>query len=428
MMLTTVFALGLAIGPSPATATVTAAATTATAAGDARYEPWLGCWDLEIDRRAGRIAPTRLCLLPADEGGVRILTISGPTVASTESLVVDGKAHPVSAPDCRGTEQTDWATTLPGFFRSGTVTCGSDTAARRVSSLAFLRTDGAWIDVQAATVGAQTSIRIRRFRRSTDQSLPPGAANRNQAYAAPRRERSAPWTAANVIEVSGKLPTEGVEAVITELDRPIELKKKQLLAMADGGVDERVIDLLVGLTYPEKFVVRSRGGGGSFGGFSGIGGFGAFDGFSTFSDLCDPMDVSRPGSCFDGLYDFGLWGYGLYGRNPYSAYRNRAGLYGYGPGWYGSWYSPYGGYVEASPSQPVVNPGRPVAAGVVINGQGYTRVTPREPTAVTGRFGGGTAGDASTSGGAANSGSVSSSGYSGSGSSGERTAVPRPPQ
>ena len=366
----------------------------------------LGCWDLEIDRVSGRVAASRLCFVAREGGGVRLLTISGSTVASDESLVADGTVRPVTARGCRGTERAEWATSLPGIFRVAEMTCGSDTEPRNVSSLAFLRSDGSWIDVQVVDAGERSSIRVRRYRPSSDQTVPTDAGLGTASLRTPSVQQVPGWTAENIIEVSGKLSTEGIEAVVTELDWPIELKAKQLLAMADGGVHERVIDLLIGLTYPEKFVVRRGGGGG-----------GGFVGVDSWADACDSFDVTLSGPCRSAAWGWmGLWDYTSFGYYEY---------YGTGPYWPydgGGWYVPPS--IGTDPGS-----GRPVRDGVVVNGQGYTQVSTRQPGGTWGG-GSGSGGGGSGTGGTNSSSGVSSQGYSGGGGAGggDRTAIARPPQ
>ena len=61
-----------------------------------------------------------------------------------------------------------------------------------------------------------------------------------------------------MIEASAKLPADAVQAAITEDRGPFELNKKSLVAMGDARVPETVIDLMIALTYPDRFVVRAR--------------------------------------------------------------------------------------------------------------------------------------------------------------------------
>ena len=292
--------------------------------------------------------------------------------------------------------------------------------------MSCFRSDGVWIAVQVVGSGEQRGIRVRRYQLSDDQGLPASAGAGERSARTVPAVRVPAWPVAKRVEGRGALPTQGVEAAVTGLDRPVVVKKTQLLALDDGGVAARVIGLLVGLSYPEKFVVRRAGGGG-----------GASD-FGVWTSPCAVTDFSSAGPCLSlGWESLGVW-------DPWAfRYPGRFGPFGYasfyGPfAWsHNSWYYPYDGYyngsyngggIITSPGGPVVAPDRPTRPGVVINGQGYTQVMVRQPTS-SGTFGsrGGTSGDASQGGNTANSG-VSSQGYSSGGGGGDRTAVARPPR
>ena len=64
------------------------------------------------------------------------------------------------------------------------------------------------------------------------------------------------WSIEDVIEASGKLPAEAVQAALSEVHHGFDMNKKTLVALDEGGVDESVIDLMVALTYPKRFVVE----------------------------------------------------------------------------------------------------------------------------------------------------------------------------
>ena len=66
------------------------------------------------------------------------------------------------------------------------------------------------------------------------------------------------WNVDDVIEASAKLPADAVQAAITEDRGPYEVNKKNLVAMDDANVPETVIDLMIALTYPQRFVVAAR--------------------------------------------------------------------------------------------------------------------------------------------------------------------------
>jgi hypothetical protein len=162
---------------------------------------------------------------------------------------------------------------------------------------------------------------------------------------------------------------------------------------------------MVALAYPKKFEVKRASGGGGFSDF------GTFDSFYPGS-LGYLSDVYGYGYDWMGYGAFGYAGFGVpyyYGVNGY-----------YQPG---GFYYATGGSAQADDQ----------THGQVVNGQGYTRVQPRQAYRGTAGNSGGSDQSSSSSGdGGGGSSSTSSSGggaspggYSGGGSSTGMTAVPR---
>jgi hypothetical protein len=167
-------------------------------------------------------------------------------------------------------------------------------------------------------------------------------------------------------------------------------------------VPDRVLDLMIALSFPNKFVVERRtsssvmttGGGYPIGGL-------------------DWMDLGWMDMGYDLFpYRYAPFGYGMWGRSDY---------YYYGA-------PVYSVDVVASDGP------QPSGQGRVVDGMGYTRVRSRDPQpanpggmVVAGSDGGG---GSSSSGGSSSGGSgVSSQGYSGGGGGDSgRTAVSRPPE
>jgi hypothetical protein len=54
-----------------------------------------------------------------------------------------------------------------------------------------------------------------------------------------------------------------VQAALTEVPTTVSDEPEDARRAREGGVNESVIDLMVALTYPKKFVVERRGGGSS---------------------------------------------------------------------------------------------------------------------------------------------------------------------
>lgn len=422
----TTLLLAFSLAASAAYAQTPAPAAPATAQVDARFVNWLGCWRLEDDL-AGTGA--RLCITP-DNPGVRLQTVVGRLAGGDERLRADGVTRPITDKDCSGTERAEWSRDGQRLFRHTDVTCGNE-PARKVSSIAFLASGPSWINVQLVEGGPGKVVRVQRYRRAIDQTLADGT-RAMQTVAGAARVVTADdllWNVEDVIEASGKAPGEAVQAAVAEAKGRFNLNKKSLVALADAGVTEPVIDLMIGLAFPQRFVVERRS---SYGSSAPVGismGGGYYDPFmspvmfgNSYADCYGSgygyrSYYSSCGSMFSAYYDPFYFGYNGYGYNNYYP----------GGGWVGVNPGPTGTPVER-------------VEGRVVNGRGYTQVRPREnePAPVrTGRDGGNgsSAGWSGANSGGGSSG-VSSQGYSGgssgsssgsSGDSGARTAVPRPP-
>lgn len=389
---------------------------------DPRFSAWLGCWRLEDDLSG---TGARMCITP-EQGGVRLQTIVGLQKGIDEVVIADGAEHAIVDSECKGTERAEFSTDGARLFRTTEVLCGKE-PPRIVKSIVFLAQGPAWIIVQHVSgSAANTSVRVQRYRRSSNQQLADGSrAPQPDAQSAARlTPETTTWSVDDVIEASHKAPAEAIQAALTEVRHGFDLNKKSLVALDKGGVHDSVIDLMVALTYPKRFVVERAGA--SLSGPSGV---------ITSGGYVDPfMSPLLMGAMADCYTPFG-YGYRSYysmcGWYPYSSF----GYYSYG---YGYPYYPYYGWVDIGGIPPGTGGGgtiQPQPEGKVVNGRGYTQIHDRQvdpPARVNG--GGNGAGWAGSGGG----GNATSSGYSsgsssggssggggGGGDSGARIAVPK---
>jgi hypothetical protein len=351
---------------------------------DSRWSPWMGCWQLTLEsydyddeRPEGEVF---VCLSPrANDMGVGVTTWADGAVVLTETLVADGSQYPVEKSGCEGWRSAEWSRDSRRLFMHSELTC-EDATTRTVSGVSMLVSAETWVDIQSIGSGDRKELVIRRYR-PADMSLTEEWEEAPQEVPA---SRSARWSAAraltidDVIEASSKVDAEVLEGILVESGTSVHVDSRSLIHLADSNVPTNIIDLMVALSYPEHFEVRSREA------VSGGGGLG-YDDF-----------IYGPG------YDpYGYW---------YPFYLAPFGYYSYA-----YLYHPYGGYYLLTPSEDV----KPAdSGGKVVKGQGYTRVWPKESTGKSrggaGWFGSGGSG-------------ASSEGYSsGSGSrSTGRTAKPK---
>jgi hypothetical protein len=366
-------------------------------ATDARWDAWLGCWQLVEERVREEWEPnaaTRefvpakgaaVCVTPAAQPDAVRLTTRVESQSTLEDIIVaDGARHPLREPGCVGTQRTEWSSNGLRLFARAELTCGS--VSRIVSGMAMIDAQRLWTDIQVVEEGGRETIRVRRYRRAPDQdaastSLPKPEQARSLGTMA---RQAAMLTIDEVKEVAQKLPLSALEAVLLETGASFPLNSTRLVELDEAGVPDRIIDLMVALSFPNRFVIERR----SSGGGSAPSGWGF-----------------EYGSMYDWPYYYAPFGYSSFGR--------------YDMHYFGS-----PGYVvvDVIPVGP-----QPSGEGRVVDGLGYTRVRAREPQAIAGGVGGdGGSGAGST--GSSSGGTVSSGGYSGGGGGDSgRTAVSRPP-
>lgn len=394
-MKTTVFALALVVFAAVAQAQTTS---------DPRWASWTGCWELMLEnvRDAGtgasggaaatprpvdRNARPQVCISTDAAGGATFSTTVAGQQALAQTVFANGMDRPVDEADCRGTQRAGWSADGTRLYANARLTCAGDATPRRVSGIALLGPDGTWLDIQAIEVGGRENIRLRRYRRVAQPD----------ATSAPV-VRATRLTLADVKEASGKISPRALEAALVETRAGFNLNAKALLDLEAAGVPGSVVDVMVALSYPDRFVIeRTR------------------DDRAGTIFLNDPFFLDY--GFYSPLTDFY---YSPYYFSPFAySYLGR-----YDPRAFGGY-----GYIVEGGGGGGTPEARPSGAGRAVDGLGYTRVRQRDPE-VAGERSSSTPSDSSSS-----SSSSSSSGSSGSSSQGSssgssgtdtgRTAVPR---
>jgi hypothetical protein len=276
-----------------------------------------------------------------------------------------------------------------------------------------------WMDVQSVAVGEQKAVRVLRYREASASAAVPAEittalGSRPFSISAARLAATAPVSPADIVDVSRNLDAAGAEVWLLEQRLAFTADAKRIVDLTDAGVPGSVVDVVVALSYPERFAIdlnrreiETRPGEPNLGGSSMRPGYGVYGG--GWDPMWDPYYGSRYGRRYYSPYGYSQYGYG----------------YGYGGG--------YGWYPGQRPVVIVVTP--PVTEarreGRAVKGRGYTRTRPDDagPTpdrrSGSGSSSGGSASSGGSSGGSS-SGGASSGGSSSGGSTG-RTAKPKPP-
>jgi hypothetical protein len=138
--------------------------------------------------------------------------------------------------------------------------------------------NGDWLDIVGVGLRDKVGVRVLRHRPSPPlPTLPPEIAS---AVARDSREPVAlrallPIGDAEIIDASKHVSGAVIEAWLAENRQKFTMNGKRLTALANAGVEDRVLDILVALSYPEVFAIKPSpttmgelaiGGGGGGGG------------------------------------------------------------------------------------------------------------------------------------------------------------------
>lgn len=428
-------------------------ASAQTAKVDGRWHAWLGCWTPAntLIRVLGNSAASVVCVVPSSTpSAVDVMTVTGGKIVDRNHVDTDGRPHAISKEGCTGSQTATWSPSSRRVYMKSDFTCNGGPTTHLNAMYAMAGSDE-WIDVQGLKVEKKSGVHALRYREAVyDGTLPDEIKQKLQdqpfARSAAMLAATQPISLSDVEEASHAVDAAVVSTWLIETDKvsaekPDRLNAKQLVQLADNGVPGSVIDVMVGLSYPDVFAINPMNSevalqnsdsvayAGS--GYRGRYASSALNPIIGFDRLGNPIYESESSLMYGctpflyGPYDMG-WNpscarYG-YGYSSYG-YGGGLGLYdGYGWPFYGG-YPGYGGYYGGGPVVVPVNPGTPggTTHGRVINGKGY-------------RQGGGESGTTAAPRSNTQSGSGSGSGGGGasSGSSSPpppppRTAVPRKP-
>ena len=222
----------------------------------AQWLAWVGCWQSAVERLAG---DTRLCVVPIDKG-VEIKSVVGEEVTTVQRIVADNSIHQFDDQACKGTDRSEWSARSNMLFTQRELSCGS-APRQRVSVLSLMTAGPTWIEIQAVETTAEPVVRARRYERTP---IPDVLANElpreltDRAILASERLGAQAPTIADVVEASRKIATGGIEAMLFETKAHFALKSDNLIALTEAGIEERVIDLMLAISYPKYFAVNRQ--------------------------------------------------------------------------------------------------------------------------------------------------------------------------
>src|SRR4051812_9698444 len=290
-----------------------------TPAADKRWQPWIGCWSAMPPRFVDLEAePQQVCVVPADASAVDVVTVTGSTIVSRERIDPNGEHRPGEREGCTGWDSARWSADMRRVYLQSEYTCPGD-VKRVTTGLMASAANGDWLDIVGVGLRDKVGVRVLRHRPSPPlPTLPPeivSAAARDSREAAALKALL-PIGDAEIIDASKHVSGAVIEAWLAGNRQKFTMNGKRLAALADAGVEDRVLDVLVALSYPEVFAIKPSptmmgelaiGGGGDVGA--------VFLSESPFVvggsilDACNPYYTGLSLYGWDGCSAYGFYGY-----------------------------------------------------------------------------------------------------------------------
>ena len=191
--------------------------STSAATDDARWYPWIGCWQRSGDNgSSGRYT----CVKPSSDGSADLLTIANGAVESREHLIVDGAPHPIDRDGCRGSQTASWASSGNRVYIGAAYSCAGGIHGRSTRMFAILPS-GVWLEVRDVHSGGGWAETITRFH---DAGLPASVpadvrseiSHRELAIATARAAASAPVSTSDIAEAMRSVDTVVVQSWLAQ--------------------------------------------------------------------------------------------------------------------------------------------------------------------------------------------------------------------
>ena len=317
---------------------------------DPRWLPWVGCWEpLGSSHIEG--SDLLLCILPDQDGVILTTWMEGEPV-ETDLLRADVGPTFVTEVGCEGVRSLSWSADGARLFVEGSVTC--EPGGTRETRGVFTITDegSTWVEIQALGFGegAEPILSVRTFHPASRASLERNGLEAPMADALlairrARQQAARPLTDAAIVEANRRTGGSVAAALVAEMGQPFALSTQRLRGLRGAGVGPEVIDVMVAVTFPDRFEIRGDG---------------------MVETVATPV-ATTPRGAVSGGYGYPTYrarygfGYGLF-WNPYLGYSYGVPGYGYG-------YSPYRWY--SGPSYIVVPPSPPTSSRGTMTPTGY---------------------------------------------------------
>jgi len=175
-------------------------------------------------------------------------------IIATRMIVANGRRQPVGDAGCDGWIRSFPSKDLRRLYLQSETTCAGGPLRSLTGASIFTSADR-WIDIHALRMNDELDMSIQRYD-SVDARIArlPGALP--TATQTARLAAAGPLSVENVIEALQVVDPAVVEAMLLESNAHFGINADLLLRLDHAGVPERIIDLMVALSFPDYFIVE----------------------------------------------------------------------------------------------------------------------------------------------------------------------------
>src|SRR5262252_715764 len=141
---------------------------TQLASNDARWNPWIGCWQastrdaVSLELTPNKAAPV-ICFMPAPGNGtVDFVTINDGVAGSPEHVDANGTRRAVDREGCTGWEIAEFSPDAKRIYLHSEHQCTGN-RTRTSTGIMSITPNGDWLDVQGVKVDEHTGVRVAQY-------------------------------------------------------------------------------------------------------------------------------------------------------------------------------------------------------------------------------------------------------------------------
>ena len=237
---------------------------------DNRWLPWLGCWTLVEDdvreplfgteefSESETVPPQGLVCMEPEDGGVRVTTFSDNELFLEEILYADGTRQPSNAGQCVGWQQVGWSADADRLFTRSKLTC-EEGSKRVVSGVSLFKDRRTWVEIQTIGSDVSRTVLVRHYLPAgKEETLSKSGISAETLRRASRARADivSVMSIDDVIEAESRVAPDTLAALLMEQEDGFDLDSKALIQLDDAGVPSSLIDVMVALSYPDRFRVK----------------------------------------------------------------------------------------------------------------------------------------------------------------------------